>query len=35
MDYARSFAMSTLQYLFHNSQAGKYPAILRHKELWE
>ena len=34
LDYARSFAVRALLYLFHDSQTEKYPGILRHKELW-
>lgn len=35
MDYARSFAVTALLYLFHDCQKEKYPAILQHKELWK
>ena len=35
IDYARSFAIQTLLYLFHDSQEANYPAILKHKNLWK
>ncbi len=35
IDYARSFAIKTLLYLFHDSQEASYPAILKHKNLWK
>jgi len=35
IDYARSFAIKTLLYLFHDSQEANYPAILKHKEIWK
>ena len=35
INYARSFAIRALLYLFHDSQQANYPAILKHKNLWE
>ncbi len=35
IDYARSFAVQTLLYLFHDSQEADYPVILKHKEIWK
>jgi len=35
IDYARSFAVKALLYLFHDSQEASHPAILKHEELWK
>lgn len=35
IDYARSFAVTALLYLFHDCQKEKYPAILQQKKLWK
>ena len=35
IDYARSFAIRSFLYLFHDSQEANYPAILKHKNLWK